>query len=51
MDMTVEPGDIIATGRPAGVGFTKNPPVFLKQGDIIEASIEGIGILRNNVVI
>lgn len=49
MDMTVEPGDVVATGTPAGVGFTRKPPVFLKEGDIVEASIEGIGTLRNRV--
>lgn len=49
MDMTVEPGDVVATGTPAGVGFTRKPPVFLKEGDTVEASIEGIGTLRNRV--
>jgi 2-keto-4-pentenoate hydratase/2-oxohepta-3-ene-1,7-dioic acid hydratase in catechol pathway len=51
MDMTVEAGDIVATGTPAGVGYTRNPPLFLKPGDIMEASIEGIGTLRNTVTI
>ncbi|UCH01759.1 MAG: fumarylacetoacetate hydrolase family protein [Candidatus Bathyarchaeota archaeon] len=51
MDMTVEAGDIVATGTPAGVGYTRNPPLFLKPGDIVEASIEGIGTLRNTVTI
>jgi 2-keto-4-pentenoate hydratase/2-oxohepta-3-ene-1,7-dioic acid hydratase in catechol pathway len=38
------------TGTPGGVGFTRKPPVYLKQGDIIEIGIEGIGILSNKVV-
>jgi acylpyruvate hydrolase len=45
----LEPADIIATGTPAGVGVFRNPPVFLKSGDTIEAEINGIGILRNSV--
>jgi len=48
--MTLEPGDIIATGTPSGVGFTRNPPEFLKPGDVMETEVEGIGILRNVVV-
>jgi 2-keto-4-pentenoate hydratase/2-oxohepta-3-ene-1,7-dioic acid hydratase in catechol pathway len=48
--MTLEPGDVIYTGTPSGVGFTRNPPVFLKQGDTIEIEIEGIGVLRNSVI-
>lgn len=44
---TLEPGDIIATGTPAGVGFARNPPEFLKTGDEIELFIEGIGTLCN----
>ena len=48
--MTLEPGDIIATGTPSGVGFTRNPPEFLKPGDVMETEVEGIGILRNIVV-
>lgn len=47
--MTLEVGDVIATGTPAGVGFTRNPPVFMKAGDIVEIEIEGIGQLRNPV--
>lgn len=49
-DMTMEPGDIVATGTPAGVGFAKKPPIFLRSGDIVEASIEKIGIITNKVV-
>ncbi|MEW6401930.1 MAG: fumarylacetoacetate hydrolase family protein [Chloroflexota bacterium] len=48
--MTLEPGDIIATGTPEGVGFKRNPPVFLRDGDVVEVEIEGIGVLRNPVV-
>ena len=48
--MTLEPGDVIATGTPEGVGFTRKPPVFMKDGDIVELEIEKIGILRNPVV-
>jgi 2-keto-4-pentenoate hydratase/2-oxohepta-3-ene-1,7-dioic acid hydratase in catechol pathway len=47
--MTLEAGDIIATGTPSGVGFARNPPEFLKAGDVMETEIEGIGILRNTV--
>jgi len=47
---TLLPGDIIATGTPAGVGFARTPPEFLKPGDLVEAEIEGIGTLRNPVV-
>ena len=48
--MTLEPGDIIATGTPSGVGFARNPPEFLKAGDVMETEVEGIGVLRNVVV-
>ncbi len=48
--MTLQPGDIIATGTPAGVGFKRNPPIFLRHGDLVEVEIEGIGMLRNPVV-
>jgi acylpyruvate hydrolase len=47
---TLRPGDVIATGTPGGVGFARKPPVWLKPGDVIEVSIEGIGKIRNNVV-
>ncbi len=46
----LEPGDVIATGTPAGVGMSRTPPLFLKPGDEIEAEIEGIGVLTNPVV-
>jgi 2-keto-4-pentenoate hydratase/2-oxohepta-3-ene-1,7-dioic acid hydratase in catechol pathway len=48
--MTLEAGDIIATGTPAGVGKGMKPPVFLRSGDTIEITIEGIGTLRNEIV-
>ncbi|MBO0780682.1 MAG: fumarylacetoacetate hydrolase family protein [Ktedonobacteraceae bacterium] len=48
--MTLEPGDILATGTPSGVGFSRTPPEFLKAGDVMETEVEGIGILRNPVV-
>jgi len=48
--MTLEPGDIIATGTPEGVGFKRNPPIFLRQGDVVEVEVEGIGILQNPVI-
>jgi len=48
--MTLEPGDILATGTPSGVGFSRKPPEFLKPGDTVEAIVEGIGALRNPVV-
>ena len=48
--MTLEVGDVIATGTPEGVGFTRKPPVFMKDGDVIELEIEKIGILRNPVI-
>lgn len=47
--ITLEPGDVVATGTPPGVGFARKPPVFLKDGDIAEVEIEGLGILRNKV--
>ena len=47
--MTLEPGDIIATGTPAGVGMGFNPPKYLKAGDEIVCTIEGVGSLKNTV--
>jgi 2-keto-4-pentenoate hydratase/2-oxohepta-3-ene-1,7-dioic acid hydratase in catechol pathway len=47
--ITLVPGDIIATGTPAGVGYTRKPPLFLNNGDLVEIEIEGIGCLRNRV--
>ena len=48
---TLEPGDLIATGTPEGVGFAREPAVFLKDGDVMEVEIEKLGILRNTVSI
>jgi 2-keto-4-pentenoate hydratase/2-oxohepta-3-ene-1,7-dioic acid hydratase in catechol pathway len=50
LGMRLEPGDIIATGTPAGVGFARTPPEYLKSGDTVECEIEHIGRLRNRVV-
>ncbi len=47
--ITLEPGDVIATGTPAGVGIGFNPPVFLKPGDVVRISVPGIGVLENPV--
>jgi acylpyruvate hydrolase len=47
--MTLEPGDIIVSGTPAGVGYARTPPVFMKPGDIIEIEVDGIGILTNTI--
>jgi 2-keto-4-pentenoate hydratase/2-oxohepta-3-ene-1,7-dioic acid hydratase in catechol pathway len=47
---TLEPGDLIFTGTPPGVGFARKPPVFLKGGDVVEVEIDGLGLLRNPVV-
>lgn len=49
--MTLLPGDVIATGTPAGVGFARTPPEFLSDGDVMEVQIGGIGSLRNPVSI
>jgi 2-keto-4-pentenoate hydratase/2-oxohepta-3-ene-1,7-dioic acid hydratase in catechol pathway len=48
--LTLEPGDIIATGTPAGVGFAMTPPQALKDGDLVVARIDRIGELRNRIV-
>lgn len=48
--ITLEPGDLIATGTPPGVGFARTPPVFLKAGDVVRVEIESIGALENPVV-
>jgi 2-keto-4-pentenoate hydratase/2-oxohepta-3-ene-1,7-dioic acid hydratase in catechol pathway len=47
--VALKPGDVIATGTPAGVGFSRKPPVFMKAGDICEVHIEKVGVLRNPV--
>ena len=48
-NITLEPGDVIATGTPPGVGFARKPPLFMKAGDVAEVEIEGLGVLRNPV--
>ena len=47
--MTLEPGDVIATGTPSGVGYARTPPVFLAPGDVVEVEVEGVGVLSNPV--
>ncbi|MPN07338.1 putative protein YisK [bioreactor metagenome] len=47
--ITLEPGDIIATGTPAGVGLGFKPPRFMKAGDVVECEVQNIGVLRNIV--
>jgi 2-keto-4-pentenoate hydratase/2-oxohepta-3-ene-1,7-dioic acid hydratase in catechol pathway len=47
--MALQPGDVILTGTPSGVGFARQPPEFLSVGDVMEAEIERIGVLRNTV--
>jgi 2-keto-4-pentenoate hydratase/2-oxohepta-3-ene-1,7-dioic acid hydratase in catechol pathway len=49
LGMTLEAGDILSTGTPEGVGYARNPPEFLKPGDLLETEIEGIGTLRNPI--
>jgi 2-keto-4-pentenoate hydratase/2-oxohepta-3-ene-1,7-dioic acid hydratase in catechol pathway len=48
--VTLQPGDLIFTGTPPGVGVARKPPVFLKGGDVVEVEIDGLGVLRNPVV-
>jgi 2-keto-4-pentenoate hydratase/2-oxohepta-3-ene-1,7-dioic acid hydratase in catechol pathway len=47
---TLQPGDLLVTGTPAGVGFARKPPVFMKAGDVCEVEVEGVGTLANPVV-
>jgi acylpyruvate hydrolase len=47
--MTLEPGDVLVTGTPSGVGFARKPRVWMRHGDVCEVQIEGIGVLRNPV--
>ncbi|HPE60679.1 MAG TPA: fumarylacetoacetate hydrolase family protein [Thiolinea sp.] len=47
--MTLEPGDIIATGTPSGVGFARDPAEFLRPGDVVECEVAQVGILRNRI--
>ena len=48
--MTLEPGDVIITGTPAGVGYARTPPVWMTPGDVCEIEVEGVGILSNPIV-
>jgi acylpyruvate hydrolase len=48
--MTLEPGDLIATGTPSGVAHARKPPAWMKAGDVVEVEVEKIGVLRNRVV-
>jgi 2,4-diketo-3-deoxy-L-fuconate hydrolase len=48
-DITLEPGDVISTGTPGGVGFARNPPVLLRDGDRVEIEVESVGIQRSTV--
>ena len=47
LGLTLEPGDLLSTGTPPGVGFARTPPEWLKQGDVMETEIVGLGLLRN----
>jgi len=47
--LTIEPGDIIATGTPEGVGLGRTPPEYMNDGDVMEAEVEGIGTIRNTL--
>jgi 2-keto-4-pentenoate hydratase/2-oxohepta-3-ene-1,7-dioic acid hydratase in catechol pathway len=47
--MTLEPGDVVITGTPGGVGHARKPPVWMKAGDLIEIEIEGVGLLSNRI--
>ena len=49
--MTLEPGDVVLTGTPGGVGVARDPQVFLKDGDVVKIEIERIGILENKVTV
>jgi 2-keto-4-pentenoate hydratase/2-oxohepta-3-ene-1,7-dioic acid hydratase in catechol pathway len=48
--MTLDPGNIVTTGTPAGVDVFRNPQVFMQVGDVVEIEAEGIGVLRNRIV-
>jgi 2-keto-4-pentenoate hydratase/2-oxohepta-3-ene-1,7-dioic acid hydratase in catechol pathway len=47
--MSLEPGDVIITGTPGGVGAARKPPVYMKPGDVFEVEIDGLGVLTNSV--
>jgi 2-keto-4-pentenoate hydratase/2-oxohepta-3-ene-1,7-dioic acid hydratase in catechol pathway len=48
--VTLEPGDLVVTGTPSGVGHARKPPAWMRDGDVCEIEIEGVGILRNPIV-
>jgi 2-keto-4-pentenoate hydratase/2-oxohepta-3-ene-1,7-dioic acid hydratase in catechol pathway len=48
--MPLEPGDIVTTGTPAGVGIFQKPPIFMQAGDVVEIEADGIGVLRTPIV-
>jgi len=48
--MTLEPGDVIATGTPSGVAHARKPPAWMKGGDKVEVEVDGIGVLTNPIV-
>lgn len=48
--ITLKPGDVILTGTPSGVGMYRNPPEYLREGDIIESTIEKVGKIRNRAI-
>jgi 2-keto-4-pentenoate hydratase/2-oxohepta-3-ene-1,7-dioic acid hydratase in catechol pathway len=48
--LDLQPGDVIVAGTPAGVGLKRNPPLFIKAGDVAEVEIESIGCLRNSII-
>jgi 2-keto-4-pentenoate hydratase/2-oxohepta-3-ene-1,7-dioic acid hydratase in catechol pathway len=47
--MTLEPGDLIFTGTPAGVGMARDPPLYLNTGDVVRVEIDGLGAIENRV--
>lgn len=47
--IALQPGDVIATGTPSGVGLARTPPLYMRDGDVVEVEIEGVGLLRNPV--
>ena len=49
--LPLQPGDVIATGTPAGVGFSRKPPVFMQPGDVCEVEFEKIGVLCNRIAL
>jgi 2-keto-4-pentenoate hydratase/2-oxohepta-3-ene-1,7-dioic acid hydratase in catechol pathway len=47
--MTLQPGDVIVTGTPSGVGHARNPRLYMRPGDVCEVEIDGLGVLRNPI--